>query len=143
MNTCGGVFLIKLLAEFLFNKVACLETRCFPVKFAKFLKTPFFTERFRWLLLPFQVSNFCRPLRNWETNMFSNFFWSYEEDFTKWFYRKGFSQVWSHFYGSIALTSFYWKTFLFLIKFFTEYAKAIIEKCSSKWVTYIRYWLRF
>ena len=27
--------------------------RCFPVKFAKFLRTPFFTEHLRWLLLNF------------------------------------------------------------------------------------------
>ena len=27
-----------------------LQNRCFPVKFAKFLKTPFFTEHLRWLL---------------------------------------------------------------------------------------------
>ena len=26
--------------------------RCFPVKFAKFLRTPFFTEHLQWLLLP-------------------------------------------------------------------------------------------
>ena len=44
-----------------FNKVAGLrpatllkkrlQHRCFPVKFAKFLRTPFFTEYLRWLLL--------------------------------------------------------------------------------------------
>ena len=28
-----------------------LQHRCFPVKFAKFLITPFFTEHLRWLLL--------------------------------------------------------------------------------------------
>ena len=33
-----------------FNKVAGLRHRCFPVNFAKFLRTPFFTEH-RWLLL--------------------------------------------------------------------------------------------
>ena len=27
------------------------EHRCFPVKFAKFLRAPFFTEHLRWLLL--------------------------------------------------------------------------------------------
>ena len=27
--------------------------RCFPVNFAKLLKTPFFIENFRWLLLEF------------------------------------------------------------------------------------------
>ena len=43
------------------NKVASLRPatllkkrlwhRCFPVNFAKFLRTPFFTEHLRWLLL--------------------------------------------------------------------------------------------
>ena len=33
--------------------LACnfIKNRCFPVKFAKFLRTPFFTEHLRWLLL--------------------------------------------------------------------------------------------
>ena len=30
-----------------------LRHRCFPVNFAKFLRTSFFTEQFRWMLLPF------------------------------------------------------------------------------------------
>ena len=30
-----------------------LEYRCFPVKFARLLGTPFFTEHLRWLLLSF------------------------------------------------------------------------------------------
>ena len=41
-----------------FNKVAGLqlyyrrlEQKCFPVKFVKFLRTPFLTEHLRWLLL--------------------------------------------------------------------------------------------
>ena len=41
--------------------------RCFPVNFAKFLRTPFLTEHFRWLLLDVnirsihgeEVSNMC------------------------------------------------------------------------------------
>ena len=43
----------------LFNKVPGLSSkkklqyRCFPVKFAKFLRTPFFTEQLQWLLLRF------------------------------------------------------------------------------------------
>ena len=50
----------KLLPESLFNKAADLPAtllkkrfwqRCFSVKFPKFLRTPFFTERLRWLLL--------------------------------------------------------------------------------------------
>ena len=49
----------------LFNKVAGpqagnfikkkLQCRCFPVKFEKFSKAPFFTEHLRWLL--FKISN--------------------------------------------------------------------------------------
>ena len=38
-----------------------LWLRCFPVKFAKFFRTPFFIEHFRWLLLSFDriPSNDC------------------------------------------------------------------------------------
>ena len=50
-NTCVRVsFLIKLQS---------LWHRCFPVNFAKFLRTPFFTEYLRWLplgnSLPFTI----------------------------------------------------------------------------------------
>ena len=31
-----------------------LQHRCFPVKFAKFLRTPFFTDHFQWLPLFFK-----------------------------------------------------------------------------------------
>ena len=31
-----------------------LQYRCFPVKFTKFLRTPFFIERLQWLLLRFK-----------------------------------------------------------------------------------------
>ena len=51
----------KQLCWSLFNKVAGLKAwnviknklqqRCFSVKFAKFLRTPLFTEHLRWLLL--------------------------------------------------------------------------------------------
>ena len=51
----------QLCWSLLFNKVAGLRLatslkkrlkhRCFPVKFAKFLKTTFFTEHFWWLFL--------------------------------------------------------------------------------------------
>ena len=49
-----------LCQSLFFNKVASLPTtllkkrlwhRCFPVNFAKFLRTPFFTKHFRWRLL--------------------------------------------------------------------------------------------
>ena len=53
-------YIRKHLCWSLFNKFgglqACnfvkrrLQHRCFPVKFAKFLRTPFFTEHLRWLL---------------------------------------------------------------------------------------------
>ena len=51
-NTCARVsFLIKLQAEACnFIKKETLA-RCFPVNFAKFLRTPFPTEQLRWLLL--------------------------------------------------------------------------------------------
>ena len=49
------------MLESLLNKVAGLKAwnfikkglqkRCFPVKFGTFLRTPFFTEYLRWLLL--------------------------------------------------------------------------------------------
>ena len=52
-----------LKQSFFFNKVADLRPatllkkrlleRCFPVKFAKFLRTPFLTEHLCWLLLKF------------------------------------------------------------------------------------------
>ena len=53
-NTCASLF---------FNKVADLKSatllkkrlwdRCFPVNFAKFLRTPFLIEHLLWLLLNF------------------------------------------------------------------------------------------
>ena len=56
----------KLLCQSLFiNKVVGLKPatllkkrlwhRCFPVNFAKFLRTPFFTEDLWWLLLDFKA----------------------------------------------------------------------------------------
>ena len=60
----------KLVLEPNFTKVAgllcCnvvknrLQHRCFPVKFAKFLRTPFFTEHLQWLLLRLSgLTMFC------------------------------------------------------------------------------------
>ena len=43
-NTCCSLLLIKLQAWRLLH-------RCFSEKFPKFLRTPFFPENFRWLLL--------------------------------------------------------------------------------------------
>ena len=55
------MIVIIIITELQNNKVAGLKTwnftkkrlqhRCFPVKFAKFLRTTFFTEHLRWLLL--------------------------------------------------------------------------------------------
>ena len=47
-SNCARVsFLIKFQAW----RLVSLWHRCFPVNFAKFLKTDFFTKRLRWLLL--------------------------------------------------------------------------------------------
>ena len=65
-SSCPEIFCIKgvprnftkftgkqLCQSLFFNKVARLWYRCFPVNFAKLLRTPFFTEHLRWLLLTF------------------------------------------------------------------------------------------
>ena len=55
-NICARVsFLIKLRglrAATLLKKK--LWHKCFPMNFAKYLRTPFFTEHFRWLLLKYE-----------------------------------------------------------------------------------------
>ena len=43
-----AIFTGKHLCWILFLR---LQRRCFPVNIAKFLRTPFFTEHLRWLLL--------------------------------------------------------------------------------------------
>ena len=48
-HLCRSLFLIKLKACNFIKKR--LQYRCFPKKFAKFLRTPFFTEHLWWLLL--------------------------------------------------------------------------------------------
>ena len=50
-NTCVGVFFRNLVKK-------RLQHRCFLVKLAKFLRPPFFTEHFRWLLLFFSIYKF-------------------------------------------------------------------------------------
>ena len=69
------------MPESLFNKVAVLTPvtllkkrpwhRCFPVNFLKFLRTSFFTEHLRWLLLTyipinigFYYVSICRLIYN-------------------------------------------------------------------------------
>ena len=50
-NTCARLsFLIKLQEACIFIKKR-LWHRCFPVSFAKLLRTPFLTEHLQWLLL--------------------------------------------------------------------------------------------
>ena len=64
-KTCArDPFLIKLQASTLLEK--SLWHRCFPVNFAKFLRTPSFTEHLRWLLLYFFLLTFL------VSNCFSN-----------------------------------------------------------------------
>ena len=65
-HPCWSLFLIKLQVLKTCNFIKKrLQHRCFPVKFAKFLRTPFFfTKHFRWLLL-----NSCTDvaqLLNWD-----------------------------------------------------------------------------
>ena len=51
---CWSFFLIKLQARRLAGPANLLKTfwhRCFPVRFTNFLRTPFFAEHPRWLLL--------------------------------------------------------------------------------------------
>ena len=50
-HLCWSLFSIKLQTCNSIEKR--LQNRCFPVKFAKFLRTPFFTKEFQWLLLRF------------------------------------------------------------------------------------------
>ena len=59
-HLCQGLF---------FNKVAGLSPatllkkrpwhRCFPANFANYLRTPFFTEHLRWLLLKYEKPQVC------------------------------------------------------------------------------------
>ena len=67
-----AIFAGKPELESLFDKVPVLQVcnfiknklpqRCFPVNIAKFLRTAFFIEHFRWLFLPF-------------TTTFQNYYW--------------------------------------------------------------------
>ena len=60
-NTCVRVsFLTKLQARPATLLKKRLWHRCFPVNFEKFLRTPFFTEHLRWLLLEITRSKSCK-----------------------------------------------------------------------------------
>ena len=50
-HQCWSLFLIKLQALVCNFIKKSLQQRHFPVKLAKLLRTPIFTEQFRWLLL--------------------------------------------------------------------------------------------
>ena len=53
-NICVGVSFSKAAALKACNSIEKrLQHRCFPVKFAEFLRKPFCTEEFQWLLLKF------------------------------------------------------------------------------------------
>ena len=65
-STCVGVFFNKVAGP---RNVTLLKTdqhRLFPVKFAKFLRAPCFTEHFQWLLL--KVSGF-QPATLWKKRL--------------------------------------------------------------------------
>ena len=75
-----------LVLDFLFDKVASLKAynfiknriqhRCFPIKFANFLRTPYFTKHFQWLLLKIMNSNNClRDLPIFVSRFFHQFFY--------------------------------------------------------------------
>ena len=61
-NTCVEVFFNKIAGLQACNFIKKrLQHRCFPVKFTKFLRTPFFTEHLQWLFLPFLQMGFNCP----------------------------------------------------------------------------------
>ena len=55
--------------------------RCFPVNFAKFLRTPFSTEQLRWLLLQKRPLNFRRIEYDFKINTQNWKLWNYTEIF--------------------------------------------------------------
>ena len=62
-NTCArDSFLITILQTATLLKKS-LWHRCFPVNFVKFLRTPFFTEHLRWLLLERGYAKNSRKLK--------------------------------------------------------------------------------
>ena len=70
-NTCARVsFLIKLQAWPATLLKKRLWHRCFPVNFAKFLRTPFFTEHLWWLLLN-MISTISSSITSHQFNFFS------------------------------------------------------------------------
>ena len=56
-----------------------LQHSCLPMKLAKFLKTPFFTEEFRWLLLTFSscLHRSSPQKQVWLSAINTRFSWKY------------------------------------------------------------------
>ena len=79
-----------LCQSLFFNKVADLRSvtllqkrlwhRCFPVDFAKFLRTPFFTEPLQWLFLKF-ISHQTKEIFYVNTKFMENQSWSKNKHF--------------------------------------------------------------
>ena len=70
-NTCGRVSLLIKLQVSCRLQVSGLWHRCFPVNFAKFLITPFFTEHIQWLRLYIRRFPYCYKniLLNWKQHL--------------------------------------------------------------------------
>ena len=80
------LFKIYAPKNFATGKHPCwsLQHRRFPVKFAKFLRTPFFTEHLRWLLLNSSLSSSTSSLSSLLTR-----FWPVFPFYTPW-------KLWKH-----------------------------------------------
>ena len=66
-SSCPGVFckegvlrnFVKFTRKHLCQSLFIFLERCFPVNFAKFLRTPFLTKYLRWLLLRLRSCSIC------------------------------------------------------------------------------------
>ena len=99
--TCPEVLCKKMILKFLQNfrlgpgtlLKKRLRRRCFPVNFAKFLRTPFLIEQLRWLsLLIFILRLFLhavllRPIVRWENTIPYHPFWRVQSLVSKWYVR--------------------------------------------------------
>ena len=68
-HLCQSLFLIKLQA---------LRHMCFPVNFAKFLRTPFIIQHLWWLLLNSIVSEILNPMLKFQVGCCFEFFRFYK-----------------------------------------------------------------
>ena len=69
-HLCWSLFLIKLQALDPHVTERWLQHRCFPVKFAKFLRTAFFQKHLQWLLLYFLQ---CAKKETFSKDLFCKF----------------------------------------------------------------------